>query len=454
MAGDVVRRRSILEASRFATRTTDPESVGFVDRRKLAPGMLAALTVAAARQAEAAFGPGPALGVIAAALDGTDDEGRRALLIAGLGLAVRGGERAAFERFAARWETCGGGAGERRGLSLVARLDAAGHATEALRFARAEVTRHRSADALFALGALEADAGRVDAARAALDAAAALEARPTRYAAAALAHGPSERADEAEAALAAASDSATAIRLATTALGSPKLYARVRVLDRLAELAVVASTREAALRVAVAHADRRGASLTPIERDRLALVGLRAGASVDVVRALATGAPPTVSDHEAREALLGRTPAERGDRATTVALRALAAVVAESGSAPLLLSALAVHPPSPPAWTAAITGLRAPSTRAAAATCVDRWLSSGIAPPRGFGPLGSVLVRAELPALAQRAFAEGVAAADRGAREAFAAWLAERGQAAYQAGDRAEARRLLERSLALVPDPV
>ncbi len=412
--------------------------------------MLAALVIATARRAEGALGPGAALAVITAAIESADDADRRTLILAGLGLALRAADAGGFERLAARWERTQGETSERRMVSLVARLDADGQRERALRLARAEVERHRSADALFALGAL---ATRADEAAAALAEAAALPGPVAERAArAALGHAPPERAEAAEAALAVSTDPGEALRLAPAALGSPRLYGRVRVLDRLADLAHAPSTRAAALRIAVAHADLRGARLSAIERDRLVAIATATGADAALVRGLAGTAPSAVDETLAREALLGRAPADGPDRAATLALRALAAVVAASSSAPLLLSALAAHPPSPAGWPAVLSGLAAPASRAAAAACAERWIGAGVAPPRGFAILASTLERAEHPALAERAWQEAARASERGAREALGALLARRAHAAHLAGDRAGAKALLERSLAIDPD--
>lgn len=417
--------------------------------------MLAALVLAAARRAERAIGPGAALAMITAALETAADDERRTLILGGLGSAARAGDAAAFERLAARWETTGDDVRELRMLSLVARLDADGQLERALRLARAEVERRRGAEALFVLGALLEQAGRTVEAVDAWDEAArrapgsAVAQRATR---ASLRHAPPEHAELAEAELARSPAPADAIRLAPAALASARLYARVRVLDRLAELARDPGARAAALRVAVAHADLRGGALTPIERDRLVAVARAAGADDRLVRALGRGAESDLDESAARDALIGRAPAEGPERAATLALRALAAVVAASGSAALLLSALAAHPPSPAGWTAVLAGLAAPASRAAAARCVERWLDALVAPPRGFTSLASALEQGALLDLAERAGLAAVRAGESGAREALGALLASRARAAYLAGERAKAKALLERSLAIDPD--
>lgn len=407
--------------------------------------MLAELALATVRRTERALGPAAALLVLGAALETAEGEARRTLLLAGLGAAVRAGDRGAFASLSARWASAGGGARDERGVSLVARLAAAGQDALARTLAVAEIERHRSGEAVLALAALD-ESGALFEEAASLGAG-------TRATRAALAHAAPERADQAEAALAASSDACDVLRLARAALASPRLYARVRVLDRLHELADQRVTRTAALRIALAHADLCGAALSPIERDRVLAIATRAEAPVRILETLTGRAKPTVDEAAARDALTGHAPSvDSPDRASTMALRALAAVMTEQSSAALLLSALVAYPPSPAGWTAVLEGLARPVSRAAAARCAEAWIGSGVAPPRGFSVLAMTLERAELPVLAQRAWMQAVRANDKGARKHVGEVLARRACAAYEACDRVGAKALLERSLAIAPD--
>lgn len=409
--------------------------------------MLAELTIAAARRTEQALGPAAALLVIGAALETAEGEARRTLLLAALGCATRAGDAGAFASLVGRWASSDEGQGDPRASSLVARLARAGHAELARRLAKADVARHRSAHALFALAALDDDAALFREA-AALAAGTELAERATR---AALHRAPPEHADEAEAVLRASPNARDVLRLAPSALASPRLYARVRTLDRLAELAAMAHTRTAALRIALAHADLRGAALGELERDRVLAIARTASAPASVIETLAGTSRPE-SEQAAREALMGHAPStEPADRASAVALRALAAVVAEQSSASLLLSALLAHPPSPAGWTAVLAGLARPATRAAAVSCAEAWLALDIAPPRGFAVLAAALERADAGAAAERAWSQALRANEDGARRRLGAILSRRARDAYAAGDREGAKALLERSLAIDP---
>lgn len=418
--------------------------------------MLAELALTAARRSEQALGPGSAVLVIGAALDTTQGEPRRTLLLAGMGAAIRASDARAFATFRGAWATSGGGADETRGLSLVARLDANGLAAEALDLARAERERFDGAHAAHALAALVERHGRSEEAAALFSRAAKLAAGTplaARAARAALRHAPPERADEAEAALTASSDPREALRLADAALGAAGLYTRVRVLDRLAELASDARWAESTLRIAARYADLRGAALGALERDRLLSIATRAGAPAGIREALAGRGASKVDEAAARDALMGHAPrTEPADRGTAMALRALAACVREDGSASLLLSALTAHAPSPAGWTAALVGLSHAPSRAAAITCAERWLALDVAPPLGFAALAEALARAEAPALAERAWQQAIRANERGARARLGALLAARARRAYAAGDRETAKTLLERSLAIDPE--
>ncbi len=401
--------------------------------------MLAEITLATLRRAERALGPSAAITVAQAAVDAAEGPLKRTLLLAALGLAIRAEDAGAFARFAGEWASAGGSASERRGLSLVARLASVGPLASAQRLARAELERHRSPEAALALAALLAREGRID--EALWREAGAIGAR------AALAYAPPERADEAEAALGASRDMREVLRLAPVALTSPRLYTRVRVLDRLLDLGTMP-----ALRIALAHVDLRGAALSPIERDRIVAIAKRVRAPQPVLDALEGRGASPVDEAEARDALVGHAPArESADRAVTLSLRALAAI-ARDESAELLLSALAAHPPTSVAWTAAIAGLAKARSREAALGCATRWIEAGVAPPRGFATLASALARAGSPALAERALGQAIRASEPGARERLAQILEHRAREAYAAGDLAAAKALLERSLAIVPD--
>src|SRR5258706_3066292 len=116
--------------------------------------MLAELDLRTARRAEQAMGPAAAIVVVTAALETSAGEARRTLLLAGLGAAIRANDASAFAAFTTHWARAGGAAGETRGVSLVARLGERGETARARQLARAEVDRHRSAEAVFALAAI------------------------------------------------------------------------------------------------------------------------------------------------------------------------------------------------------------------------------------------------------------------------------------------------------------
>ncbi len=418
--------------------------------------MLAEFALAAARRAERALGPGAAVAIVSATLETTEGEARRTLLLAGLGAAARAGDTGAFASFARQWAGTGGDASERRGLSLIARLEANGGADLAARLARAEVDRHRSADALFVLAAIAEREGASERAVELWRESSERATRPdvgARSERAALRHAPPERAEEAEAALTASRDARDVPRLASAALGSSRLYARVRTLDRLLALADDPTLGTAVLRVALAHADLRGPALGALERDRIAAIAARARAPARIIDALSGRAASAIDEAAARDALLGiAARSDDANRSDTLALRAIAAVATEASSASLLLSALAAHPPSPAGWTAVLSGLADPRSRPAATACADRWIECGVAPPRGFSVLASTLDRAGNAALAERALVQAVRANERGARRSLGASLERRAHVSYAAGDRAGAKALLERSLIIDPD--
>lgn len=393
--------------------------------------------------------------VVSAALDTAEGEPRRTLLLAGLGAAARGNDAAGFASLTAHWARSGGESNDKRGVSLIARLEQSGRVELARVLARAEIERHRSAEALFALASLVERDAREDRSAglwsesAKLAIGTPLQARAHR---AALRHAPSERADEAEAAIA-GGDVRDVLRLAPAALTSARLYARVRTLDRLAEIATDESSQAAVLRIALTYADLRGAALGALERDRLIVIATRCHASPNVALTLSGRAPSSIDEAAARDALMGHAPrTELPDRAAMVALRALASVMAEDSSGSLLLSALVAHPPSPAGWTAVLAGLSRASTRSAASRCIDRWVPLGVAPPRGFSVLATALERAEADTLAESAWLQAIRANEKGARQRLGAALEVRARAAYESGDRATAKSLLERSLAIDPD--
>lgn len=414
--------------------------------------MLVELTLAAARRAEETFGAGAAVRVVAATIETLDGTARRTLLLAGIGAAVRAGDVEAFSSFVEYWESTGDEV-DARVLSTVARLLDAGEHDLARRLARAELARASTQAARFVLAVVLEEEDPARARDLYLDAASGGDtalAAQARSAALALDDGGAH--EEAIAALDAGVDAVTALRLAETALASPRLYARARVLDRLREIAGDPSRSAAALRVALAHADRCGAALGELERDRITEIARAASADGEISRALAGTAPPAVPVELARAALAGEAPTkELPDRAAMLALRVLAAA-ARDESAALLVSALATHAPSVLGWTAVVAALRSPPSREAALACAERWIERGVAPAGGFLALAGELAALGSPLLAERAMAEAVRAHERGARTHLGIALERRAHAAYAGSDLPLARSLLERSLRVDPE--
>ena len=411
--------------------------------------MLAEFVLAAARRAERALGPDGAIAVVRAALDATEGRAQRSLLLAGLGAAARAGDASTFAAFAARWARSSGDV-DARGVSLVARLANAGHEDLARVLARAELERDRAPAAIFALAALSdsAHASPLFEEVSRRDRLLADRARPIT-----LAQGAIEALEAADAALAATHDSSDVLRLAPIALGSPRLYARVRALDRLLELAAEPRTQPSALRIALAHVDLRGAALGALERDRVGAIARRAGAGASTLDAIEGRGVSKLDEAAARDALAGITKNEDGpDRAMTLALRALAAVLCGDGTAPRLVSALAAHPPSPTAWTVVSSALVREPTRAAACDYLERWIDHGVAPPRGFTKLAAILDRIDRPAQAEQALTQATRANEPSARRRLGATLERRARAAYDAGDLRMAKTLIERSIAIDPE--
>lgn len=413
--------------------------------------MLVELTLGASRRAEETFGPGAAVRVAAATVETLDAEVRRTLLLAGLGAAVRAGDTEAFASFAALW-AASGDEPDLRALSTVARLVEAGEIELARRLARAELERAPTAAARFVLASTIEESEPARARELYLEAVGGDPALAARARVAALSLEGADAHEEALAAIDAGADAATTLRLAEIALASPRLYARTRVLDRLRELALEPAHRAVALRIALAHADRCGAGLGALERDRITEIARVASADAEILQALAGQARPAVPVELARAALAGQAPTtELPDRAAMLGLRAIAGAVRDE-SATLLLSALAAHPPSPLGWSAVVLGLRSAPSREGALACAERWVEKGIAPPGGFLALAGELAALEEPRLAERAMAEAVRAHERDARTHLGIALERRAHAAYAAADLPLAKSLLERSLRVDPE--
>lgn len=411
--------------------------------------MIVELALSAMDRAER-FGARAAWRVALAALDaGLAEPDARSVLLGALGAAVRGSERDVFGEAALRWAASGGDGAERRGLSLVARLVAAGHDAWALELAEAEAVRFGSSDAFLVCATLHEAAG--DRARAAarleeafgapaIDAAA--RARVERARTLSDPTKAAERAKE----LATASPR-EALRLAPSALEAKGLYARVAALDRLADVARTPSFSRAALRLALRHADRRGVGLTDIERDRVRQLAVVSGAPADVLAAIDRPEPAT-TEARARAALMGEAPTGGEGAIPLIVLAALSRGDVARAVAPL--DALARYAEAAPLeWTAAMTALAHATLREKAVACVSRWLEGDAPPPRGWLALAALLDRADASPLAERALERAVAAAERGAHAALADRLERAAWAAYDRGDLELAERLATRAVAL-----
>jgi hypothetical protein len=394
--------------------------------------MLAEIALSAMRRAERTVGPAAALAIARPALETVRGPARRTILLAALGTAIRGVDHVAFAELTRAWARSGTEE-DPRALSLVARLVDVAQLDLAARLATAELERRRSAMALLSVAVLTAERTLlVEAAeRARGD-------EVDRVVRARLALGTIEDADAAADLV--ARDERDALALAPTALMARGLYARVRTLDRLVALTSSESTRLSATRIAFAHADLRGASLSAIERDRVGVIA----ASVREERS-----GPSTDD--ARAALAGTSPAHDPADGATLALRALATAVRDDPSSEPVFAALAAHAATPVGWTAVMTALSRRRT-AGAAACVERWLDDDVAPPRGFTMLAALLAQAGQTALAERTMLLAARANETGARAHVGGVLAHRARLAYDAGDLGTAETLLRRALAIDPD--
>ncbi len=427
-----------------------------------AEAMLAELVISMSEQAHRAIGASAALGVLRAAI-GRDITGadRRTLLLRAMGIAVLSSDLTTFEALASRWSASGGEGGERRGLSLAARLHESDRVAFLALLAQAERARFRSADALFVLAAAREREGRRDAAEALFAEAASLAGASgdpvgvLRAERELLRLGRSAARDREAVAVFESAPPREALRLAATALTARGLYARVRVLDRLHQLAIDPVLGPTAVRAAIGHADAHGARLSELERDRVLGIAARGRVDPSLLAQLRGGVPvPEPFRARARAALsgnlLGPTPNEAAARRDWLGLVAIAALARGEPAAALTpLAVLSREKASAIAWTAALVALGQGPARAAALTCVAAWVDDAVPPPRGYLGLVSALDRAGARGLAERALEHAAASSEPGARARLGSRLEERAREAYARGALEEARALAVKAIAL-----
>lgn len=398
--------------------------------------------------------------------------------------AIEAGARDDACRLAAAWTGAPGEEWGDRVVSVSVALAGAGLAPAALDLARAESRARPRAKLAYLVGRLCAelgDAGRADAVAAFAEAEERAEregareiaahARLRRARAVAKAEGLAAGAEIAKAVDASTLGPVKTMQLARILLGAKSRFVRATGLGHLEATAASGdrATRARCAAIAIAHGERAGAALSPLEADRIA-AALKHGADAPEQRAAAArlprvGSPSWGADvaeiasrtPEGRDvvtrarAVLGgagrnmRAPAGSADLELTWLAQDVCAAVADAdrpAAARALLALTArcrdARRIPRPVWTAIVLAAAVPGmVRADALVLAARALEMRCeAPARGYASVAGALLRAGREDLAEAALRRGVAAGEPAAEQALFEIVRSRGWRAARRGER------------------